>query len=382
LVEEKFIIRGIPYDVVGGTNFYARREIKDLLAYLKTIENGRDDIAVRRIINVPKRGIGLTSIQRIIEYADERNISFYDAMRESDQIIGLGKAAGKISAFTAMIQTFRSKLEVYGLSDLLRDVIETTGYIAELEISNEEDAQGRIENIDELISKIVSFEQNNTEATLSDFLDEVALVADIDHVVSDSGQVLLMTLHSAKGLEFPHVYIAGLEDGIFPSFMSIASEDPEAEIEEERRLAYVGITRARDDLTLTCAKQRMIRGETQYNAASRFLKEIPPVLMDNRLSTFRKMKVSVPVKDYTAPENKPYVAGGAAALKRGGIGQGMPVMGAKPDYDSGDRVTHIKYGIGTVRNIEQGAKDYQVTVDFDTAGAKIMYAAFAKLKRV
>jgi DNA helicase-2/ATP-dependent DNA helicase PcrA len=191
-----------------------------------------------------------------------------------------------------------------------------------------------------------------------------------------------MTLHSAKGLEFPHVYIAGMEDGVFPSYMSIASEDPESEIEEERRLAYVGITRARDDLTLTYAKQRMVRGETQYNAASRFLKEIPTPLMDNRLSTHRKMKVTVPVKNYTAPENKPYVAGGAASLKRGGIGQGMPAMGSIPDYHVGDRVTHIKYGIGTVRAIEEGTKDYQVTVDFDTAGAKIMYAAFAKLKNV
>jgi DNA helicase-2/ATP-dependent DNA helicase PcrA len=381
-VEERFIIRGIPYDVVGGTNFYARREIKDLLAYLKTVENGRDDVAVRRIINIPKRGIGLTSIQRVAEYADERSISFYDAMRESEQIIGLGKAVSKITAFTTMIQAFRSKIEIYGLTELIHDIIDTTGYVAELEASNEEDAAARIENIGELVSKMVAFEENNDEATLGGFLDEVALVADIDKVVGDSGQVLLMTLHSAKGLEFPHVYIAGMEDGIFPSYMSISSDDPEAEIEEERRLAYVGITRARDDLTLTCAKQRMIHGETQYNAASRFLKEIPPPLMDNRLSTFRKMKVTVPVKNYTAPENRPYVAGGAAALKRGGVGQGMPVMGTAPDYMVGDRVTHIKYGIGTVRGIEQGAKDYQVTVDFDSAGSKIMYAAFAKLKKI
>jgi len=382
LVEEKFIIKGIPYDVVGGTNFYARREIKDLLAYLKTIENGRDDVAVRRIINVPKRGIGLTTVERVGEYADERNISFYDAIRETDQIVGLGKASAKIASFTTMIQAFRSKMEFYSLSELLKDVIETTSYIIELEASSEEDKQARIENIGELVNKMVSFEESNPEGKLGDFLDEVALVADIDHVVSDSGQVLLMTLHSAKGLEFPHVYIAGLEDGIFPSYMSIDADDPEAEIEEERRLAYVGITRAMEDLTLTCAKQRMLHGETRYNAASRFLKEIPPPLMDNRLSTFRKMKVTVPVKNYTAPENKPYVAGGISALKRGGIGQGMPSMGENPDYIVGDKVAHIKYGIGIVRSIEQGTKDYQVTVDFDSAGPKIMYASFAKLKKV
>jgi len=382
LVEERFIIRGIPYDVVGGTNFYARREIKDLLAYLKTVDNGRDDIAVRRIINIPKRGIGMTSIQRIIDYADERNISFYDAMLEADQIIGLGKAAAKITAFTMMIQTFRSKLQVYGLSGLITDIIETTGYIAELSASNEEDAQSRIENIDEFISKMVSYEENTDEVTLSDFLDEVALVADIDRVKGDSGQVLLMTLHSAKGLEFPHVYIAGMEEGVFPGFMSIKADDPEPEIEEERRLAYVGFTRAEEDLTLTCAKQRMIRGETQYNPLSRFLKEIPPSLLDNRVSSFRKMKVTVPVKNYTAPENKPYVAGGVGALKSGGIGQGVKTAGVKPDYTVGDRVTHIKYGIGTVNNLEQDVKDYKVTVDFDSVGIKIMYAAFAKLKKV
>lgn len=382
LVEERFILRGIPYDVVGGTNFYARREIKDILAYLKTIDNGLDDIAIRRIINVPKRGIGMTSIQRVVDYADERNISFYDAMCEANQIIGLGKAAAKITAFTGMIQVFKSKLRLYGIPDLIRDIIDTTDYIVGLDVSSDEDLKNRIENIDELYNKAIMFEEANNEATLSDFLDEVALVADIDHVTGEGGQVLLMTLHSAKGLEFPHVYIAGMEDGIFPSYMSISAEDPESEIEEERRLAYVGITRAGDDLTLTCAKQRMVHGETQYNAVSRFLKEIPSELMDNRISSFRKMKISVPVKKYTAPENKPYVAGGTSALKRGGIGQGIPSMGASPDYSIGDRVTHIKYGIGTVKNLEQGAKDYQVSVDFDTAGPKVMYATFAKLKKV
>ena len=288
LLEEQFIGSGIPYDVVGGTNFYARREIKDLLAYLKTIDNGRDDLAVKRIINIPKRGIGASTIAKVQDYADLHEISFYDALRQADEIAELGRSAVKLKPFVNMIQGFRSKLEYYGLEDLIKDIIETTGYVQELEAADEEDAQNRIENIDELISKIVSFEETHDQPTLGEFLEEVALVADIDHVENGSNRVLLMTLHSAKGLEFPHVYLAGMEDGIFPSYMTIASDDPD-EIEEERRLAYVGITRAKDDLTLTYARMRMVRGETQMNAVSRFVKEIPQELMDNRppVSKFR-----------------------------------------------------------------------------------------------
>lgn len=384
LVEERFVLKGIPYDVVGGTNFYARREIKDLLAYLKTIANGRDDVAVRRIINVPKRGIGAATIQRVQEYAEERGISFYDALREADQIMTIGKSAAKLTPFVTMIQAFRSKMEYYGLEDLVKDLITTTGYLAELEASDEEDAESRMEHIDELISKVVAFEEAHEGATLGEFLDEVALVADIDRVEGDVRKVLLMTLHSAKGLEFSHVYMAGMEEGVFPGFLSIAADHPEEEIEEERRLAYVGITRAREDLTLTCAKQRMIRGETQYNAPSRFVKEIPLNLMDNRLGAPRKVSAAVPTKKFTAAENKPYIAGGGVGsfASSGKIGKGMPTMGMRPDYTEGDRVRHVKYGEGAVLRLEEGPKDYQVTVDFDTAGQKIMYAAFAKLVKV
>ena len=287
LLEEKFIMEGIPYDVIGGVNFYARREIKDILAYLKTIDNGRDDVAVKRIINIPKRGIGMTTIVRVQEYADSRQISFYDALKEADQIMTIGRSASKLKPFVTMIQTFRSKMEFYGIEELLRDILETTGYVKELEESDEEDAADRIENIDELISKVVAYEETHDEPSLSEFLEEVALVADIDRVGESDNRVLLMTLHSAKGLEFPHVYLAGLEDGIFPSYMTIMSDDP-MDIEEERRLAYVGITRAKDDLTITYARQRMIRGETQYNPVSRFVREIPQELMDNKPQAQRK----------------------------------------------------------------------------------------------
>ena len=406
LLEERFIIEGIPYNVVGGTNFYARKEIKDMLAYLKTIDNGQDDLAVKRIINVPKRGIGATTVIKVQDYADLHEISFYDALRQAQEIPGLGKSALKLEGFVNMIQVFRSKQEFYGLGDLIKDIIETTGYVRELETSGDDDAEGRIENIDELISKIVSFEEIHNQPTLREFLEEVALVADIDNVEGGSDKVLLMTLHSAKGLEFSHVYLAGMEDGVFPSYMTIASDDPE-EIEEERRLAYVGITRAKDDLTLCYAKLRMIRGETQMNAVSRFVREIPEELMDNRPSSmgyrfkkeferenssdesqfgnsvsFKPKAASGPRK--TAAENKPFIAGGGVgALHAAGITKGMgAVSGGRPSYDAGDRVKHIKYGEGTVTDLEPGPRDYKVTVDFDDAGQKIMYAAFAKLEKI
>ena len=430
LLEERFIMEGIPYDVVGGTNFYSRREIKDVLAYLKTIDNGRDDVAVKRIINVPRRGIGATTIVRVQEYADERNISFFEALTEADQIVAIGRSAGKLKPFVTMIQSFRSKQEFYSLEELVKDVLDLTGYLKELEESDEEDAADRVENIEELVSKVVAYEEENDEPSLSEFLEEVALVADIDRVDGDGDRVLLMTLHSAKGLEFEHVYLAGMEDGVFPSYMTITSDDP-MEIEEERRLAYVGITRAREELTLTCAKQRMIRGETQYNPISRFVREIPPLLLDGtpapvkkrmeeiyeddsqERSLLRKKPYGAAAKSYMEPA-KPYAAapsayterkkayaapikrgagkapvtvggnpfgGGNASSGRGGTAE-APAVPGRIGYGEGDRVRHARYGEGTVLKIEPGPRDSQVTVVFDEAGQKIMYAGFAKLQKV
>ena len=426
LLEERFIMEGIPYDVVGGTNFYSRREIKDVLAYLKTIDNGRDDVAVKRIINVPRRGIGAATIVRVQEYADERNISFFDALTEADQIMAIGRSASKLKPFVTMIQSFRSKQEFYSLEELVKDVLDLTGYLKELEESDEEDAADRVENIEELVSKVVAYEQENDEPTLSGFLEEVALVADIDRV--DGGdRVLLMTLHSAKGLEFRHVYLAGMEDGVFPSYMTVTSDDP-MEIEEERRLAYVGITRAKEELTLTCAKQRMTRGETQYNPVSRFVREIPPLLLDGTPAPVKKRMEEVyeeesqersllrtkpygAAKPYSEPV-KPYAAAPSAyterkkayaAPKKRGAGKAPVTVGGNPfgsgnipsgraaaepavpgriGYGEGDRVRHARYGEGTVLKIEPGPRDSQVTVVFDEAGQKIMYAGFAKLQKV
>lgn len=384
LLEERFVVEGIPYDVVGGTNFYARREIKDLLSYLKTVDNARDDLAVKRIINVPKRGIGAATIAKVDDYAQMHEISFYEALCHADEIQGLGKAEAKIRPFVNMIQVFRSRLSYYSLKELMHDILDTTNYINEMDVDDEIEAQSRIDNIDELINKIVAYEEANDEPSLSAFLEEVALVADIDRLSKDDNRVLLMTLHSAKGLEFSHVYLAGMEDGIFPSYMTIASDDP-AEIEEERRLAYVGITRAKDDLTLCYAKMRMVRGETQMNAVSRFVKEIPPELMDNKPPAPRYQPVVADKSSRTisAPK-KPYLASaGTGSFGALGISKGSEaVKGGKPDYDIGDRVRHVKYGEGFVTDLEPGPRDYKVTVDFDDAGQKIMYAAFAKLEKL
>lgn len=375
LFEEKFLMANIPYKLVGGVNFYARKEIKDLLAYLKTVDNARDDLAVRRIINVPKRGIGATTLGRVQDYAAERGISFYDALREAENISSLGRAAVKVQPFVNFIQSLRSKLEYLSPSELLKDIIENTGYVEELRAEGTEEAEARIENIDELITKVVTYEEENEEPTLSGFLEEVALVADIDSVDGDDNQVLLMTLHSAKGLEFPYVYLAGMEDGIFPSYMTITADDP-TEIEEERRLCYVGITRAMKDLTLTCAQQRMIRGETQYNKVSRFIREIPRELVELGRS-FEEKKI----KDIPMP--KTYRQMKEAFKQPAFVPKQFEVKKASGlDYTVGDTVKHLKFGVGVVTDITEGGRDYEVTVNFDKAGIKKMFASFAKLKKV
>jgi DNA helicase-2/ATP-dependent DNA helicase PcrA len=282
LLEERMVVEGIPYNVVGGVNFYSRAEIKDILAYLKTIDNGRDEVALRRIINVPKRGIGAASIEKIASYAQSTGLTLFDAMCEADKVPGLGKSAGKIREFVNMIQVLRSGLSSYGIVDLISAVMERTNYAEYLTEQDEESAEDRLANIDELITKATGYEETHDEILLSEFLEEIALVTDLDNVEDAENRVLLMTLHGAKGLEFPYVYLAGMEDGLFPSYMTITSDDNE-DLEEERRLAYVGITRAMRELTLTCAKSRMIRGETQYNPLSRFVREIPAKLLDQEM---------------------------------------------------------------------------------------------------
>ncbi len=390
LLEEKFVAMNIPYKIVGGINFYSRREIKDVLSYLKTIDNGKDDLAVRRIINVPKRGIGLTTINRIQESAAARGIGFYDALSAPDLIPGIGRSASKLDSFAALIEYFKGRSEESGVTDLLTEVIEKTGYTESLEADDPEELEARVQNIDELVSKAAVYEESCSDRgerpTLSGFLEEVALVADIDSVAEDRDYVILMTLHSAKGLEFPHVYLAGMEDGLFPSYMSISGDDPE-ELEEERRLCYVGVTRAEEKLTLTCARMRLVRGERQYNSMSRFIKEMPSALIDTgkreggfsqNVSLGEKRTYSSEVSGYkrSAYAQKPAFAA---------IQKGSGLMAKKSEglsYGVGGRVRHVKFGDGTVTEIKEGGRDYEVTVQFDTAGVRKMFALFAKLIKI
>lgn len=407
LLEERMIMEGVPYNVVGGTNFYSRMEIKDILAYLKTIDNGYDEVALRRIVNVPKRGIGNATLEKLEDYAKLHDIGLCEAMEHADDVMGLGKAASRLRPFVTLIGKLRESCSSgqMTVADLIREVVRQIEYEDYLQDYEEEGAEDRLANVDELITKAVNYEQTHVEATLTDFLGEVALVAEIDNVDDGDDRVLLMTLHSAKGLEFTNVYLAGMEDGLFPGYKTINAEDP-SEMEEERRLAYVGITRAKDRLTLSCAKMRMLRGETQYNPVSRFVQEIPSELLDGgakrqRYKEDNPRKVgdttkrethaeydfrpkAVPrVKDAVKPD-KPFIAKGIGSLNQlAGISKGMPFQAPEGlSYGVGDRVSHIKYGEGSVLQIDQEPRDYKVMVHFDKCGQKIMYASFAKLKRL
>ncbi len=390
MLEEKLVTANVPYKIVGGVNFYARREIKDLLAYLKTVDNGRDDLSVRRIVNVPRRGIGLTSINRVQEYAASREIGFYDALQGADLIPGIGRGVKKLESFVALIEHFKADAKEMGIADLMDEIIEETGYVESLEAEDSEDAEARIENIDELRSKIAAYEElceeQDEPATLSGFLEEVALVADIDSLDESTDYVVLMTLHSAKGLEFPRVYLAGMEDGLFPSYMSVTAEDME-ELEEERRLCYVGITRAEERLTFTCARKRMVRGEVQYNRMSRFIKEVPAELMSAG-EVFKKEEKKVPDQTGFESAKQAAVRQARQAFKTRAFAAQKPVrqFGKLSEgglsYGVGDRVRHIKFGEGMVANIIEGGRDYEVTVDFDGAGRKKMFAGFAKLEKI
>ena len=454
--EEKLVLRNIPYRIVGAVNFYQRKEIKDLLAYLRTVENGLDDISVKRIINVPKRGIGLTTIDRITNYAIEHETSFYGALQNYEYIDGISRSASKLGSFVSLMESFKRHLAnpEYSLEDLLREIIEETGYVRLLKEEESEEAEGRIENIEELISKVVAYEENcEGEPTLSGFLEEVALVADIDNVDESNDIVLLMTLHSAKGLEFPYVYLVGMEDGIFPGYSAIMGDDEE-EIEEERRLCYVGITRAMQKLSISCARSRFRNGEQQYNRPSQFINEIPRYLlkqcggMTQQTTTGKTYNASdfpIPcagtksaenyrsqgAKSYSAAEflqgqstifDKPKRTQASAKSKIStnysstwnpmaekkakqsshktnnidslfagnpmiskGFGKGTasaPKETASINYTVGDRVSHSRFGEGTVTDMKEVGRDYQVTVAFENDMNRKMMASFAKLKKI
>lgn len=401
--EEKCIKKSVPYRLVGGVNFYQRQEIKDILAYLKTIDSGRDDLSVTRIVNVPKRGIGQVTLNKLAVYASEHGMRLFQAMEQAEQIPGIGKAADKIKGFVNQIMVFRALAKELDAAELIESILEQTGYLEELEKLEEDKAQAKQENLEEFQNKAADYYANHDEAALTDFLEEVALVADIDNMDSEADSLTLMTLHSAKGLEFPVVYMTGMEEGLFPSYMSMNSGDP-GDIEEERRLCYVGITRAMQQLTLTAAKQRMVHGNIQYSAISRFVKELPQEKLDWKEETFGGLFKKGP--SMTANLLSDSLFGGSSSMSSGSsfsASQGSQTAkktnydnvfdlkyakafsSPKPDsldYKEGDRVSHIKFGKGTVLAVEDMKKDYQVTVEFDTAGVKKLFAGFAKLKKI
>ena len=396
LLEERLILSGIPYKIVGGVNFYARAEVKDLLSYLQVIDNPANDMAIRRILNVPRRGIGDTSAERIAAYAAQEGLGFYEAMQQAERIGTLGRTGAKVRQFAQFLERLRAKREEALVSELLTEIIEETGYVRELREAKTEEAAARIENIDELLNKVYTYEDETDDPSLSQFLQEVSLVADIDAVTESRDYVVLMTLHAAKGLEFDTVFLSGMEDGLFPGYASIMSAD-ENEIEEERRLCYVGITRAQRELFLTAAQQRMVQGETRMSPVSRFVKEIPKQLIDGYVPKSRAERAAD--SGSTGAFGSKYSRGSqlTSAISRGGLKeQARSVRSANSSYqmkapqkaapgtltyDVGDRVKHFKFGEGTVLSIVDGGRDYEVTVEFDRVGVKKMFAGFAKLQR-
>ncbi len=424
MLEEKLITWNIPYKIFGGINFYQRKEVKDILAYLKTVDNARDDVAVKRIINIPKRGIGQTTLDKVQAFANQHEITFYEALMRVEEMDIATRTANKIREFINSIRVYRSKLGEFPLTEIFEDIIEGTGYKRELELEDTDEARTRIENIDELLSKLTDYQNVTEEPTLSGFLEEVALVADIDSYEENSDYVVLMTIHSSKGLEFPNVYLCGMEDGLFPSYMSITDDDP-TELEEERRLCYVAITRAMDNLTVTYARSRMVRGEMQYNKVSRFVKEISPMILDAKeegtmnLGGFGKSigftNSTEEKQDSSQTVKRSYGMGTSAAraafsrniyggnltgysgslggfgkksmsaselMNSGAVKKGVEKSSASLDYAPGDKVKHIKFGVGEVISIVDGGRDYEVTVQFEGYGIKKLFAQFAKLKKV
>ncbi len=396
ILEEKCIQFNVPYRLVGGVNFYQRKEIKDMICYLKTIQNGQDDVAVQRILNVPRRGIGQVTMERVAMYAASHSISFFEALEQVKLIPGMERSGKKIQEFTDLIHELRQLAGTFSIQALLEEILKRTKYEEELQKEGAVEAQSRMENIGELISKAAGFEEEDAEEEpLGRFLEEIALVADVDETDDDGERVTLMTLHASKGLEFPHVYISGMEDGLFPSRMTLQTGDP-GELEEERRLCYVGMTRARERLFLTAAGSRWLHGEKQYYPVSRFVREIPAdLLKTDRNSTPERSGYGTG----SLPGRTTGMAGSRAA---GGSGRaGMASFGSqtgsflfrtgkeftrqdpgKLDYRAGDRVRHVKFGDGTVVKLEEGKSDTEVTVLFDKAGEKKLLAGFAKLVRI
>lgn len=430
MFEERLVLRNIPYRIIGSINFYQRKEIKDMLAYLRVIASCSDDLSVKRILNIPKRGIGATSIEKLAMYAEDNEMSLYNAILNVTQdpflakSLSLGRSIPGLTKFCALIESYKAmSSKTDSFVTLLKDLIEDIDYYGYLEDDDDDEKlDDRKENIDELVNKLAQYEEvsetGDEPASLAGFLEEVALVGDIDSYSEDNDMVVLMTIHSAKGLEFNTVFLAGMEENMFPSALSLNSDDPEEEIAEERRLCYVGITRAKKHLYLSAATTRMMHGNITFNAVSRFVREIPRHLLSKKGETGRsntlsgntafknfmeRSRTDISTSGYLNMKNTDQSSSDEhsrafrekdAGSKKGNVKLNdnpyatLPAKGITQaastenelGYSVGDKVRHIKFGIGTVTDITMGEKDFEVTVDF-AAGTKKMLASFAKLKK-
>lgn len=388
-IERALVKNAIPYRIIGGHKFYDRMEIKDALAYLSVVNNPADKIRLQRIINTPKRGIGDTSVQKANEIADLLGVSLFEVFKTADEYEVLKRAAAKLKAFAAMIESIAAFSEDAPLADTLNRIMEETDYVNALRAEPEK-FEDRVQNLNELSATLTRFSEENPEGTLNDYLEEVALLTDIDNYNSDADTVVLMTLHSAKGLEFPVVFIPGMEEGVFPGMQSMYVE---SEVEEERRLAYVGITRAKQKLYLTHAKSRMIYGSTNYYRPSRFVAEIPEKLLEIHRSVGFRERAGLSSGGYggSAKANTgsgTYTSVGSSAsgsvVNRGfsKTAGGAKSSAALPDFKSGDIVEHKAFGTGVISTIRPMGNDMLLEVVFQKVGTKKLMARMANLKKI
>ena len=402
VLEEKLLYENLPYKIYGGQNFYGRKEIMDLVSYLKVLANPIDDQAIKRIINVPKRGIGATTVDKLDMYAQSNGYNLYDALLDIEEVPGMTRNVEKIRKFTDMMEGFKARL-VHGefISEVFDAIMDESGYREALEAEATDEARTRLDNLEELKNKIVTYEESAEVPTLTGLLEDIALVADTEEEDEDgvpTAKVTLMTLHSAKGLEFPYVFMTGMEERLFPSGMSLDSDDPDA-LEEERRLCYVGITRAMEKLYMTAAGQRMVHGSTNFEEGSRFVKEIPkhyleyeekafgyaPANMD-RIPSKKPAEQVIQLKAYG--KNNPYTRPATATANPSanpGFGKAFPMgntASAPASYEVGDKVRHIKFGNGEVIDVIPSGGDQEIVVNFDRVGEKHLFASLVKMKKL
>lgn len=402
-IEDILRRENIPYKIIGGLKFYERKEIKDIIAYLRLIFNGNDNLSLKRIINEPKRGIGKTSLDAIQEVADNNGISMYEVIKNAEQY-GLNRVYVNTREFIEQIENLKAKKDEIKISDLIKETLRTTGYTQALKNENTIEAESRIQNLDEFLTVAIEFEDESAENTLGDFLEGITLTTDLDNSDTSEDSVTLMTLHSAKGLEFPVVFLVGMEEGIFPGYKSIGEEK---ELEEERRLFYVGITRAKEYLHLTCARRRTIFGSTSYNQVSRFVKEIPKDILDgyddvignnktesfgdtgykweygtsasnNRVKTYTVDTYKIPTAVASTNNNTGFAFKTAESFLNS-LNKKQETVDIS-QYKEGQRVYHKKFGEGTINKLESEGDDYKVDISFDKSGNKRLMAKFAGLQ--